>query len=155
MRVEMLDGNFCMRSRCIPSQRMDSIFAQRTSAARTISPLSRWEDACPVDAAPKMGLRVEGTTPPARGDRECKRIMRAAHIDVGGVEYSRRHRDGQVYYYDINALSNFVTDAPTVVALIPSHGWPTISNGPRQSARALSFAGSSRNGPGSHTTFVG
>jgi hypothetical protein len=28
-------------------------------------------------------------------------------------------RDGQRYYYDINALSNFVADAPNVVGLDP------------------------------------
>jgi hypothetical protein len=28
-------------------------------------------------------------------------------------------RDGQVYFYDINALSNFVADAPNVVGFDP------------------------------------
>src|SRR2546429_8212850 len=45
--------------------------------------------------------------------------MRAAHIDVGGVEYMIDDRDGQLYYYDINALSNFVADAPRVVGFDP------------------------------------
>ena len=45
--------------------------------------------------------------------------MAAADIDVGGIEYMVDDRDGQRYYYDINALSNFVADAPNVVGFDP------------------------------------
>ena len=45
--------------------------------------------------------------------------MAAAGIEVGGVEYIVDDRDGQRYYYDINALSNFVADAPRVVGFDP------------------------------------
>jgi hypothetical protein len=45
--------------------------------------------------------------------------VRAAGIDVGGIEYMTDDRDGQVYYYDINALSNFVADAPRVIGFNP------------------------------------
>ena len=41
--------------------------------------------------------------------------MRAAGIEVGGIEYIVDFRDGRLSYYDINALSNFVADAPRVV----------------------------------------
>ena len=41
-------------------------------------------------------------------ERSCS----SAGIDVGGIEYIIDDRDGQLYYYDINALSNFVADAP-------------------------------------------
>jgi hypothetical protein len=47
------------------------------------------------------------------------RVFKAAEIDVGGVEYLESERDGRVYFYDINALSNFVTDAPTLVGFDP------------------------------------
>ncbi|MCJ7825001.1 MAG: hypothetical protein MUP44_08895, partial [Anaerolineales bacterium] len=40
-------------------------------------------------------------------------------IEVGGVEYLVNTRDGEVYYYDINALSNFVADAPNVIGFDP------------------------------------
>ena len=50
---------------------------------------------------------------------EGAELVRAAHIDVGGVEYLIDARDGQLYYYDINALSNFVADAPRVVGFDP------------------------------------
>jgi hypothetical protein len=46
-------------------------------------------------------------------------MMAAAHIEVGGVEYLVNARDGQAYFYDINALSNFVADAPNVVGFDP------------------------------------
>ena len=45
--------------------------------------------------------------------------MRAADIEIGGVEYMIDDRDGQRYYYDINALSNFVADAPRVIGFDP------------------------------------
>ena len=69
--------------------------------------------------APKNNLRVEGTTPPSDAIADVERIMAAAGIDVGGVEYIVDDRDGRRYYYDINALSNFVADAPRVVGFDP------------------------------------
>jgi hypothetical protein len=45
--------------------------------------------------------------------------VRAAGIDVGGIEYIIDDRDGHIYYYDINALSNFVADARKVVGFNP------------------------------------
>lgn len=74
--------------------------------------------ACPVDA-PKTGLRVEGYTPPDDIIHSVERIMQAATIEVGGVEYIIDDRDGQLYFYDINALSNFVADGPKVVGFNP------------------------------------
>ena len=73
---------------------------------------------CPADA-PKNNLRVEGFTPPAEVIADVERIMAAAGIDIGGVEYLIDDRDGQRYYYDINALSNFVADAPRVIGFDP------------------------------------
>lgn len=74
--------------------------------------------ACPLDA-PKSGLRVEGYTPPPDVIAAVERIMQAAGIDVGGIEYMIDDRDGSLLYYDINALSNFVADAPRVVGFDP------------------------------------
>ena len=73
---------------------------------------------CPVDA-PKTGLRVEGYTPPDEIIHSVERIMREATIEVGGVEYIIDDRDGQLYFYDINALSNFVSEGPKVVGFNP------------------------------------
>jgi predicted ATP-grasp superfamily ATP-dependent carboligase len=74
--------------------------------------------ACPVDA-PKTGLRVEGYTPPDDIIQQVERIMSAAGIEVGGIEYVVDDRDGKLYFYDINALSNFVAEGPKVVGFDP------------------------------------
>ena len=63
--------------------------------------------AWPADA-PKNNLRVEGFTPPPEVIAEVELIMAAARIEIGGIEYMIEDRDGRRYYYDINALSNFV-----------------------------------------------
>jgi hypothetical protein len=46
-------------------------------------------------------------------------LTRAASIDVGGVEYLVSARDGLPYFYDVNATSNFVADAPRVLGFDP------------------------------------
>ena len=50
--------------------------------------------------------------------------MAASHIDIGGVEYITDSRleggkPAQHYFYDINALSNFVADGPSVIGFDP------------------------------------
>ena len=74
--------------------------------------------ACPIDA-PKTGMKVEAFTPPPDVISACERIMQTAGIDVGGIEYMTDERDGSMVYYDINALSNFVADAPNVIGFDP------------------------------------
>jgi hypothetical protein len=73
---------------------------------------------CAVDA-PKNGLKVEAYRPPDHVIAAVEKIMQTAEIEVGGVEYIEDERDGQLYYYDINALSNFVADGPRVVGFDP------------------------------------
>jgi hypothetical protein len=74
--------------------------------------------ACVVEAS-KAGLKVEGYTPPPEVIGAIERIVRTANIDVGGIEYMTDDRDGQLYYYDVNALSNFVADAKNVIGFNP------------------------------------
>ncbi len=69
--------------------------------------------------APKNGLRVEGYTPPPEVVANVERIMQNSGIEVGGIEYMIDDRDGSLLYYDINALSNFVADAPHVIGFDP------------------------------------
>lgn len=76
------------------------------------------KNACVVEAA-KAGLKVEGYTPLPEVIANIERIVAAAGIDIGGIEYIVDDRDGQIYYYDINALSNFVADAPRVIGFNP------------------------------------
>jgi len=74
---------------------------------------------CPVDAPALRRLQIEATTPPAWVIDGVLAIFRAGNVDVGGVEYLESERDGQLYLYDVNTLSNFVTDAPTLVGFDP------------------------------------
>jgi hypothetical protein len=62
---------------------------------------------------------MEAYTPPPQIIEAVKRMTAAAHIEVGGVEYLVNDRDGQAYFFDINALSNFVADAVNVVGFDP------------------------------------
>ncbi|MBI2456493.1 MAG: hypothetical protein HYV46_10230 [candidate division NC10 bacterium] len=72
-----------------------------------------------ADGVSGRGVPIVGTTPPPEIIEDVKRITAAAGVEVGGVEYLVNSRDGQVYYYDINALSNFVADARSVVGFDP------------------------------------
>lgn len=47
------------------------------------------------------------------------RIAKAAHLDIGGIEYLVNSRDGNAYFYDVNALSNFVTNAQSIIGFDP------------------------------------
>lgn len=99
-------------------------------------------EACPAGAA-NAGLRVEGYEPPGRIRGEVERIAAAAHLDVGGIEYLESARDGRRYYYDVNALSNFVADPVRVVGFDPTERLVDAlvaragdgSRGPRRHAR--------------------
>ncbi|MFL6214229.1 MAG: RimK family alpha-L-glutamate ligase [Blastocatellia bacterium] len=75
-------------------------------------------EVCLVDA-PKAGLKVEPTTPPLEVIETVERIAAAARLDLGGIEYMVDDRDGRLVYYDINALSNFIADAPRVLGFDP------------------------------------
>jgi ribosomal protein S6-L-glutamate ligase RimK-like protein len=72
-----------------------------------------------VIEGPKSGLRVEAYRPPPDIIADVERIFTTAKIEVGGVEYVIDARDGRHYYYDVNALSNFVADGPTLLGFDP------------------------------------
>jgi RimK-like ATP-grasp domain len=74
--------------------------------------------ACLADG-PKAGLKIEAYQPPPEVISTVERIVAFAEIDVGGVEYIIDARDGRLLYYDINALSNFVADAPRTFGFDP------------------------------------
>lgn len=66
--------------------------------------------------------------PPLGGDshtlaqasiEDARRIILAAGMDFGGVEYLVDAHTGQATFYEINALSNFVANAPEVVGFDP------------------------------------
>jgi len=115
-RVEVLGGRFLYAIRVYSSGETFNLcpadVCQTTEGAELV------RSACPVDA-PRNGLRVEGYEPPLPFVRDVERIAAACGIEVGGIEYAIDERDGRLYYYDINALSNFVADAPRVVGFDP------------------------------------
>lgn len=69
--------------------------------------------------APKAGLKVEGCTPAQEIIDAVEKIVGAAQIEAGSVEYIVDDRDGGIVYYDINALSNFVANAPQILGFDP------------------------------------
>ena len=85
---------------------------------QTTDGVSLVRGACAVDA-PKTGLTVENYVPPQAVIDTIEKIVQAAQIDIGGIEYMVDDRDHKIYYYDINALSNFVADAQNVVGFDP------------------------------------
>jgi ribosomal protein S6-L-glutamate ligase RimK-like protein len=74
--------------------------------------------ACPADATP--GLSVTRHEVPREIVAQVLTLVRAASIDVAGVEYLVGRADGHVYFYDINATSNFVANAPAVLGFDPT-----------------------------------
>lgn len=76
-------------------------------------------DNCPVDAPVLRQLQIEATTPPDWVVEGVLAIFRSAGVDAGGVEYLESARDGKLYLYDVNTLSNFVTDAPALLGFDP------------------------------------
>ena len=68
----------------------------------------------------EVKLRVRPVTPPRSLIDAVEKIVAVGGIDVGGVEYIIDDRDGRAAFYDINALSNFVADAPRIVGFDPN-----------------------------------
>lgn len=62
---------------------------------------------------------VRAYDPPPEVVAAVERITREADIEVGGVEYLVDDRTGEIVYYDVNALSNFVANAPDVIGFDP------------------------------------
>jgi hypothetical protein len=115
-RVETLGGKYLYGIKVFTSG--ESFNLCPADICQTTDGVELARAACPVDA-PRTGLQVEGYTPPYDVIDAVERIVQAAHIDVGGVEYITDDRDGSLLYYDINALSNFVADAPRVIGFDP------------------------------------
>jgi D-ala D-ala ligase C-terminus len=72
-----------------------------------------------ADGVSGRGLPIEAFEPPAEVVADARRIVAAAGMNVAGVEYVVDERDGLPYFYDLNALSNFVADAPNVIGFDP------------------------------------
>jgi glutathione synthase/RimK-type ligase-like ATP-grasp enzyme len=115
-RVETLGGNFLYAINVYPA--VGSFDLCPADACQTTGGVELVRGACAVDA-PKTGLRVEAAHPPREIIAQVERIAREAQLDIGGIEYLVDDRDGRHYFYDINALSNFVADARNVIGFDP------------------------------------
>jgi glutathione synthase/RimK-type ligase-like ATP-grasp enzyme len=110
VRVEILNGEFLYAIR---------LFLEEGTFNLCPADYCLVPDASPAEREAARNALVQGFTPPEEIIEQVKRITAAANIDVGGVEYLINDQDGQPYFYDINALSNFVADAPEVVGFDP------------------------------------
>jgi hypothetical protein len=121
VRVEVLNGKYLYAIKVhITGETFDLCPAD---ICRTTTGTDLNRAACAIDA-PKSGITVEAFTPPADAIADVELLMQHSGIDIGGVEYitDSRHAPGeppQRYYYDINALSNFVADGPNVIGFDP------------------------------------
>ncbi len=120
IRVEVLNGKFLYAIRIgITGDTFDLCPAD---ICRTPIGVDLQRSACSIEATEdqaKAKLTVEAFTPPRDAIADVERIMAAAGISLGGIEYMIDDRDGQRLYYDINALSNFVADGQTVIGFDP------------------------------------
>jgi glutathione synthase/RimK-type ligase-like ATP-grasp enzyme len=78
------------------------------------------QSAAPLALCPtRPAMAIAAATPTRDAVDAGVRIARAAGLDVCGIEYLIDDRDDGMYVYDINALSNFVTDAVRIVGFDP------------------------------------
>jgi hypothetical protein len=116
VRVETMGGKYLYAIKVFPA--VGSFDLCPADACQTKDGVELVRGACAVDA-PKTGLRVEGYTPPQHIIQQVEAISRRSGLDIGGIEYLIDDRDGKHYFYDINALSNFVADPVNVIGFDP------------------------------------
>jgi hypothetical protein len=108
VRIEILDGEFlyAIRLRLMPG-------------SFNLCPADYCDLPGIADGVSGRGLPIERFDPPEELVEDAKRIVAAADMDLGGVEYLVNARDGLPYFYDVNALSNFVADPVETVGFDP------------------------------------
>ena len=117
VRVEVLDGHALYAIRIVRDAQDFNLCPADICRVPPAPPTADALAACPVDARP--GLSVTRFDAPAEAVETAIRLTREAGIDVGGVEHLVVARDGLTYFYDVNATSNFVADAPRVLGFDP------------------------------------
>lgn len=117
-RVETLNGKFLYAMKVHTSGESFNLCPAEICQVPQPEPVQQIGEVCLTTAA-KKGIKVEPFTPPVEVIAAVERIVAEAKIDVGGIEYMIDDRTGEVLYYDINALSNFIADAETVIGFDP------------------------------------
>lgn len=120
VRVEALDDQFLYAIRIYndPNEGFNLCPADICDVPQSTAPASEFEN-CPAPVPAKTLKRIEAAEPPGWVVDDVLRIFRAGNIDIGGVEYLESERDDRIYLYDVNPISNFVTDAPRLVGFDP------------------------------------
>lgn len=114
VRIEILDGEYLYAIRIVrETGRFNLCPADLCQTAPATNDLA----ACPISTP--GGLSVTRFDAPDEAIEIARRLTRAAAIDVGGVEYLVSEADGRTYFYDVNATSNFVANAPDVLGFDP------------------------------------
>jgi hypothetical protein len=108
VRIEILDGQFLYAIRLLL---MPGSF--------NLCPADYCELPGIADGVSGRGLPIERFDPPGEAVDDAIRILAAAGMDLGGVEYLVNARTGKRTFYDVNALSNFVANADDVVGFDP------------------------------------
>ncbi len=104
-RVEVLGGEFLYAIDVTTSAETFDLCP--ADICRVPAPVAVGES-CAAEPAPTV--TAVRANPPADAVADAVRIVNAAGIDVGGVEFLVDERDGTRLFYDINALSNFVAN---------------------------------------------
>jgi glutathione synthase/RimK-type ligase-like ATP-grasp enzyme len=113
-RVETLGGKFLYALQVYPNGENFNL----CQAEVCLTDAANDAEICLTDA-PAKGIRVENFVPPPEIIETVERIVAKAKIDVGGIEYMIDDRTGDALFYDINALSNFVTNGEELVGFDP------------------------------------
>ncbi|HEX2141036.1 MAG TPA: hypothetical protein VHK28_02005 [Candidatus Limnocylindria bacterium] len=108
VRIELLGGRFLYAIRLL-----------LTPGTFNLCPADYCDLPGMADGVSGRGLPIEGFDPPPELVDQARRLVAAGGLDVGGVEYLVNARDREAYFYDVNALSNFVADAPNVIGFNP------------------------------------
>jgi hypothetical protein len=114
-RVETLGGKFLYAIDIFTSGQSFNLCPAEICQVESVSAFI--EDS--TGGTPNQRLKVETCKPLPSIIDAVEKIAAFGGIDVGGVEYMIDDRDGRIVYYDINALSNFVANAPQVLGFDP------------------------------------
>lgn len=122
VRVEVLNGKFLYAIRLFPPQAggfnlcpADICQDEKPPSAER-KPVVEY---CPGGEPEKRRMHIERYEPPTAIVEQVLVIAAEAHLNLGGIEYLVNDLDGHTYFYDVNALSNFVTDAEHILGFNP------------------------------------
>lgn len=119
VRIEVMGGEYLYAIRIVRESLSTfnlcpADLCQIEAQARAQTDLS----ACPVDTRP--GLSVSRWDPPRWAIEAARALAGSAAMDIGGIEYLVGEEDGEIYFYDINATSNFVANPHEILGFDPT-----------------------------------